>query len=86
MARSAWAAAGAPAAVTIDSFATLVELAKLLGLAAVFMVGVIVGGGERRSRAAFHALGLAAGTALGSLRDACGRGNEFTQKLRITHR
>jgi O-antigen ligase len=61
MARSAWAAAGAPPAVTIDSFATLVELAKLLGLAAVFLVGVIVGGGERRSRAAFHALGLAAG-------------------------
>jgi hypothetical protein len=40
----------------------------------------------RRWRVQDLVLGLAAGTALGPLRDACGRGNEFTQKLRITHR
>jgi O-antigen ligase len=59
MARMAWAAAGRSPAVTIDAFATLVELAKLLGLGAFFMTAVIIGGGERRARAAFRTVGIA---------------------------
>ena len=51
---------------------------------ALWHTTIIVAG--RRWRVQDLALGLSAGAALGSLGDACGRGNELTQKLRITHR
>lgn len=61
MAKAAWDSIGAPPAITIDRFATLVELAKLLGLGAVFLIGFLLGAGDRRARAAFNTLGLVGG-------------------------
>jgi O-antigen ligase len=40
MAKSAWAAADATPAATLDKFATLAEVVKLAGLGAVFLLGV----------------------------------------------
>lgn len=58
MARDAWTAAGAAPAITIDKFATLVEMLKLLGLGAVFVTGAVVGFGRQRAQAAFVALAV----------------------------
>lgn len=43
MAKAGWVAAGAWPAITIDKFATVTELAKLLGLGAVFLMGFGIG-------------------------------------------
>lgn len=42
MAKSGWAAAGAPGAVTLDKFATLAEVVKLAGMGAMFLLGVAI--------------------------------------------
>lgn len=57
MAGAAWAALNLPGAVTLDRFATLVELAKLLGLGAAFVLGSIIGRDRRYSRPGLQTLG-----------------------------
>ncbi|MBV9993566.1 MAG: O-antigen ligase family protein [Caulobacteraceae bacterium] len=47
---------GATATATIDPYATLVELIKLMALAAVFLVGVAFGGDDGRAKALIRAL------------------------------
>ena len=55
VARDAYKAAGATAAITIDRFSSLIELFKLGGLGAVFMIGVALGRDDDRARNAFRA-------------------------------
>jgi O-antigen ligase len=50
MASDAWRAVGSRPVITLDKFATLAEVAKLIGLGAVFMLGLAIG--ARRARAA----------------------------------
>lgn len=49
-----------PGAATIDRSATLLELAKLLGLACLFLVGVTTGASDERARTAVNLFILAA--------------------------
>jgi len=58
MARDGWSAVGGPPSITLDRFATLVEWVKLLGLGAVFTLGVIVGRSGRTARLAFDGFGV----------------------------
>jgi hypothetical protein len=57
MAREGWAAVDASPAITLDKFATLVELVKLLGLGALFGLGAVVGRNGRRGEFAYAAFG-----------------------------
>jgi O-antigen ligase len=60
MAAGAWAEVGDAGAATLDRYATAVELAKLLGLGAVFGLGFIAAGSSRGADGVFKAWGLAA--------------------------
>jgi O-antigen ligase len=61
MAQDAWTLIGLRGSPTLDRFATLVELAKLLGLGAVFVLGLLLGREERHATQTYNSLAVAGG-------------------------
>ncbi len=66
LAHPLWALVDAPGAVTLDRGATVREVLKLLGLAAAFLCGTVIGRNDRRARL-FFTLTLWGGTAFAAL-------------------